>query len=182
MTKLGYARVSTSQQKLDIQKEALKAQGVRKDRVFTDKASGKNTARSGLARLLNRAEEGDEVLVTKLDRLGRNTLDMIQIVEQLHDRGVSVTFLDDNLSTKGNTGYMLITILSAVAQAERGRILGRTNEGRQAAMDRGVKFGRKPHKASDKALKMIREGISAKEVMSSTGISRATYFRLKKAA
>jgi DNA invertase Pin-like site-specific DNA recombinase len=76
---------------------------------------------------------------------------------------------------------MLITILSAVAQAERARILERTNEGSQAAMDRGVRFGRKPHKASDKALSMIREGVSAKEVMASTGISRATYFRLKKA-
>lgn len=182
MAKLGYARVSTSQQKLDIQIDTLKAQGVRKDRIFTDKASGKNTDRPGLERLLNRAEDGDEVLVTKLDRLGRNTLDMITIVEQLHDTGVVVTFIDDNLSTKGDIGYMLITILSAVAQAERARILERTNEGRQAAMAMGVKFGRKPHKWSEKALRMIREGAAAKEVMEATGVSRATYFRLKKAA
>jgi len=183
MAKLGYARVSTNQQKLDIQIEALVAQGVRKkDRLFTDKASGKNMDRPGLEKLLNRAEEGDEVLATKLDRLGRNTLDMIQIIEQLHKRGVSVTFLDDNLSTKGDIGYMLITILSAVAQAERTRILERTNEGRQAAMEKGIQFGRKPHGGSDKALKMIRKGAAAKEVLEATGISRATYFRLKKAA
>jgi len=95
---------------------------------------------------------------------------------------VSVTFIDDNLSTKGDIGYMLITILSAVAQAERARILERTNEGREAAMENGIQFGRKPHKGSDKALTMIRAGAAAKEVIESTGISRATYFRLKKAA
>lgn len=129
-----------------------------------------------MAKLLSRAEDGDEVLVTKLDRLSRNTLDMITIVEQLHTKGVSVTFLDDNLSTKGDIGYMLITILSAVAQAERTRILERTNEGREAAMEKGIQFGRKPHKGSDKALKMIKNGSAA-----NTGVSRATYFRLKKA-
>ena len=155
MAKLGYARVSTNQQKLDIQISALKAQGVRKDRLFSDKASGKNTHRPGLEKLLNRAEDGDEIYCTKLDRLGRNTLDMITIVEELHSKGASVTFIDDNLTTAGDMGYMLITILSAVAQAERARILERTNEGRQAAMDKGIKFGRKPHKGSDKALEMI---------------------------
>ena len=181
MAKLGYARVSTSQQKLDIQLATLKAKGVRKDRIFSDKASGKNAERNGLQRLLERAEDGDEVFCTKLDRLGRNTLDMITIVEKLHDKGVSVTFIDDNLSTAGDMGYMLITILSAVAQAERARILERTNEGREAAMANGIQFGRKPHKGSDKALKMIRKGVAQKEVVEATGISRATYFRLKKA-
>jgi DNA invertase Pin-like site-specific DNA recombinase len=107
---------------------------------------------------------------------------MITIVEKLHDKGVPVTFVDDNLSTAGDMGYMLITILSAVAQAERARILERTNEGREAAMEKGIQFGRKPHKGSDKALKMIRKGVAAKEVMETTGISRATYFRLKKVA
>ena len=182
MASLGYACVSTNQQKLDIQLSALKAKGIRKDRIFSDKASGKDADRIGLQRLLERAEDGDEVFCTKLDRLGRNTLDMITIVEKLHDKGVSVTFIYDNLSTAGDMGYMLITILSAVAQAERARILERTNEGREAAMERGIQFGRKPHKGSGKALKMIKKGASAKEVMDTAGISRATYFRLKKAS
>jgi len=180
MAKLGYARVSTSQQKLDIQIDSLKAQGVRRDRLFTDKASGRTSDRPGLERLLNRAEDGDEVLVTKLDRLGRNTLDMITIIEQLHDKGVAVTFLDDHLSTKGGIGYMLITILSAVAQAERARILERTNEGRKAALDKGVKFGRKAHRGTRKAIELITAGAELKTVLESTGISRATYYRLKK--
>ena len=102
--------------------------------------------RPGLEKLLSRAEDGDQVFCTKLDRLGRNTLDMIQIVEGLHQKGVAVTFIDDNLSTAGDIGYMLITILSALAQAERARILERTNEGREAAMEKGIQFGRKPHK------------------------------------
>lgn len=179
MAKLGYARVSTSQQKLDLQLKALKTQGIRKDRIYTDKASGKNADRTGLQKLLSRAEKGDEVYCTKLDRLGRNTLDMIQIVEALHKTGVSVTFIDDNLSTAGEIGYMLITILSAVAQAERARILERANEGREAAMENGVQFGRKPHKGSQKAQEMIKKGLPIKEVIEVTGISRATYFRLK---
>jgi len=107
---------------------------------------------------------------------------MISIIEDLNSRNVSVTFLDDNLSTAGDMGMMVITILSAVAQAERARILERTNEGRQAAMEQGIKFGRKPHKKAETALELIRKGIPAKEVMSSTGVSRATYFRLKKVA
>jgi DNA invertase Pin-like site-specific DNA recombinase len=182
MAALGYARVSTNQQKLDIQIKALTAQGVRKDRIFKDKASGKNANRAGLQSLLDRAEAGDEVYCTKLDRLGRNTLDMIRVVEELHGKQVNVTFIDDNLTTAGNMGYMLITILSAVAQAERARILERTNEGRQAAIEKGIKFGRKPHKSTGKAQKMIKDGRAAKEVMEFTGISRATYFRLKKSA
>lgn len=182
MAKLGYARVSTNQQSLDIQIDALQTQGVRRDRVFTDKASGKNTDRTGLERLLNRAEEGDEVLVTKLDRLGRDTLDMITIVEQLHQKGVSVTFLDDRLSTGGDVGYMLITILSAVAQAERARILERTNEGRAAAKSKGVRFGRKPHRGREAAIQMINDGATERQVLEHTGVSRATYYRLKREA
>jgi DNA invertase Pin-like site-specific DNA recombinase len=179
MATLGYARVSTQQQQLDIQVTRLSAEGVRIDRIFTDKASGKNDDREGLQKLLARAESGDEVIVTKLDRLGRNTLDMIQIVEGLKEKGADVTFLDDNLTTKGDVGYMLITILSAVAQAERGRILERTNEGRKAAMDKGIQFGRKQKPETRQAIKMIETGASAKDVVVATGIGRASYYRLK---
>lgn len=177
---LGYARVSTLQQQLDIQIERLKKADVREDRIFTDKASGKNADREGLKALLVRAESGDEVIVTKLDRLGRNTLDMITIIEDLRLKGVEVTFLDDNLTTKGDVGYMLITILSAIAQAERSRILERTNEGRKAAMAKGVAFGPKQKQISRDAITMIEAGASAKDVVAATGIGRASYYRLKK--
>ncbi len=180
MALLGYARVSTNQQKLDIQISDLISNGVRKDRIYTDKASGKNDQREGLARLIARAEAGDCILVKKLDRLGRNTLDMVRIIQGLDDSGITIRFLDDGLATDGPMGKMIITILSAVAQAERERILERTNEGRLAAKEAGIQFGRKPHKGKDRAIQMIKDGIVMSEVLVKSGISRATYFRVKK--
>ena len=129
MRLFGYARVSTSQQSLDIQVSALLEAGVIPSRLFTDKATGLNTDRRGLQLLLVKVEAGDIVLVKKLDRLGRDTADMIQLIKQFDQMGVAVRFLDDGISTEGPMGKMVITILSAVAQAEHQRILERTNEG-----------------------------------------------------
>ncbi len=181
MALLGYARVSTTQQKLDVQISALKKAGVRDDRIFTDKMTGKTADRDGLNQLLTRAERDDTIICTKMDRLGRNTSDMIKIVDSCYKKGIAIRFLDNSLSTEGTMGKMVVQILAAVAEAERERILERTNEGRVAAKESGVKFGRKPHKCSDQVKGMIREGTPMKEVMERTGVSRATYFRLKKA-
>ena len=126
----GYARVSTSQQSLDIQVKALKESDVKPSRIFTDKISGSTTERSGLELLILKVEKGDSILVTKLDRLGRDTADMIFLIKEFDNMGVIVRFLDDGISTEGTMGKMVITILSAVAEAERCRILERTNEGR----------------------------------------------------
>ncbi len=139
----GYARVSTSQQSLDIQIRALKDAGVKANRIFTDKASGSSTDREGLDLLRMKVEEGDVILVKKLDRLGRDTADMIQLIKEFDAQGVAVRFIDDGISTDGDMGQMVVTILSAVAQAERRRILERTNEGRQEAKLKGIKFGRR---------------------------------------
>ena len=92
---------------------------------------------------MTKVEEGDVVLVTKLDRLGRDTTDMIQIIKQFDEMGVYVWFLDDHLTTEGTMGKMVVTILTAVATAERQRILERTNKGRIEAKAKGVKFRRK---------------------------------------
>ena len=121
MVKLGYARVSTNQQDLTTQLDKLKAAGVKdhKDFLFTDKASGKNDKRKGLELMMTKARQGDHIVITKLDRLGRNTADMIRIIEDLHERGITVQFLDDGISTEGAMGKMVTTILAAVAQAER---------------------------------------------------------------
>lgn len=180
MALLGYARVSTNQQKLDTQIVALKAEGVRDDRIFSDKASGKNDRREGLQQLLQRAEIGDTIIITKMDRLGRNMLDMVRIVDECSKKSIGIKFLENGLDTSGSAGKMIVQILSAVAESERERILERTNDGRAAAMNEGVKFGRKPHKSSEQALEMIEQGKPAAEVMATTGVSRATYFRLKK--
>ncbi|MGX3788505.1 recombinase family protein, partial [Klebsiella pneumoniae] len=123
MRLFGYARVSTSQQSLDIQIKGLKEAGVKASRIFTDKASGSSTDRKGLDLLRMKVEEGDVILVKKLDRLGRDTADMIQLIKEFDAQGVAVRFIDDGISTDGEMGKMVVTILSAVAQAERRRIL-----------------------------------------------------------
>ena len=177
MVKLGYARVSTNQQDLTTQLDKLKAAGVREhpDFLFTDKASGKNDKRQGLELMITKARQGDHIVITKLDRLGRNTADMIRIIEDLHERGITVQFLDDGISTEGSMGKMVTTILAAVAQAERERILERTNEGRRAAISRGVKMGRKPSISQadrERAVKMVAEGLPKAAVAKELGFSR----------
>jgi len=177
MAKLGYARVSTNQQDLATQLDNLKAAGVQDhtDFLFTDKASGKNDKRMGLELMITKARQGDHIVITKLDRLGRNTGDMIRIIEDLHERGISLEFLDDGISTQGTMGKMVTTILAAVAQAERERILERTNEGRRAAMNRGVKMGRKPSISQadrERAVKMVAEGMPKATVAKELGFSR----------
>ncbi|MEZ2454154.1 MULTISPECIES: recombinase family protein [Enterobacterales] len=179
MALLGYARVSTSHQKLTAQISELKSSGVREDRIFTDMMSGATDEREGLQRLLARAEQEDIILCTKMDRLGRNTSDMIKIVDTCYKKGIAIRFLENGLSTEGTMGKMVIQILAAVAEAERERILERTNEGRVVAMAAGIKFGRKPHQGSGMALELIHLATPIKMVMEKTGISRATYFRLK---
>lgn len=181
MAKLGYARVSTHQQSLAIQLKRLQAEGVRKDRIFSDKASGKNTeGRDGLQKLVARAETGDEILVTKMDRLGRNTLEMVGLVEDFSAQGVTVYFLDDHLNTAGETGKLIITILAAVAQSERSRILERTNEGREAAKERGVRFGRPVIVDVDQFKTMLAQDYSMVEIAKKLGVTRQYCYKLKK--
>lgn len=178
MRLFGYARVSTSQQSLDIQINSLKEAGVKENRIFTDKASGSHMNRDGLQLLKVKVEEGDVILVKKLDRLGRNTADMIQLIQQFDEIGVSLRFLDDGISTEGTMGRMVITILSAVAQAERQRILERTNEGRIDAQEKGVKFGRKPTVDRKKLKQLHQQGVGATDIAKQMGIGRSTVYKV----
>lgn len=178
MRLFGYARVSTSQQSLDIQIKELKDAGVKSHRLFTDKATGSHCDRDGLQTLRIKVEEGDVILVKKLDRLGRDTADMIQLIKEFDAMGVSIRFLDDGISTEGPMGKMVVTILAAVAQAERQRILERTNEGRIDAKLKGVKFGRKRTVDRDKIISLYTSGIGATEIAKQIGIGRSTVYKL----
>lgn len=178
MRLFGYARVSTSHQSLDVQVKALKAEGVKANRIFSDKVSGSHVDRDGLQLLRLKVEEGDIILVKKLDRLGRDTADMIQLIKEFDDIGVAIRFLDDGISTEGTMGKMVVTILLAVAQAERQRILERTNEGRLEAKARGVKFGRKPTVDKQKVLILREQGISATEIARKLDIGRSTVYKI----
>lgn len=172
----GYARVSTSQQSLDIQVKALKEAGVKENRIFTDKVSGSSTDREGLGLLRMKVEEGDVILVKKLDRLGRDTADMIQLIKNFNAEGVAIRFIDDGISTDGEMGKMVVTILSAVAQAERQRILERTNEGRQEAKLKDIKFGRKRTIDRTQIETMCSQGLGATEIAKQMKISRSTVY------
>lgn len=177
MRLFGYARVSTSNQSLDIQVKALEAANVESHRIFTDKATGANIDRPGLKAIRDKVEKGDVVIVKKLDRLGRDTQDMIAIINEFQAHGVSVRFLDDGISTEGAMGKMVITILSAVAEAERARILERTNEGRMEAKAKGIKFGRKVSTDTLKVKQLKAQGLGASEIAKALNIGRATVYK-----
>ena len=178
MRLFGYARISTSQQSLDVQVKALKEAGVKENRIFTDIATGSHTKRNGLELLRLKVEENDVILVKKLDRLGRDTADMIQLIKEFDAMGVSIRFLDDGISTEGTMGRMVVTILTAVAQAERHRILERTNEGRLEAKAKGIKFGRKRKIDRDKIKELYDSGVGATEIAKQSGIGRSTVYKL----
>jgi DNA invertase Pin-like site-specific DNA recombinase len=177
MRLFGYARVSTGQQSLDSQVNALKEAGVAATRIFTDKASGSHTDREGLHLLRIKVEAGDVILVKKLDRLGRDTADMIALIKEFDNIGVAIRFLDDGISTEGTMGKMVVTILSAVAQAERQRILERTNEGRIEAKAKGVKFGRKRTIDNEKIRALHKNGLGATDIAKQMGIGRSTVYK-----
>jgi len=178
MRLFGYARVSTNQQSLDIQFNALKNAGVTPARIFSDKVSGGQSDREGLNLLRVKIEKGGVILVKKLDRLGRDTADMINLIKEFDNLGVAVRFLDDGISTEGPMGQMIVTILSAVAQAERHRILERTNEGRVEAKIKGIKFGRKRIIDRDHVLALKQSGIGASAIARELNIGRSAVYKI----
>jgi DNA invertase Pin-like site-specific DNA recombinase len=133
--------------------------------------------RDGLSLLRVKVEDGDVILVRKLDRLGRDTADMVALIKEFDSLGVAVRFLDDGISTEGTMGKMVVTILSAVAQAERQRILERTNEGRVEAKARGVKFGRKRTVDPEKIRALHKNGLGATAIARQLGIGRSTVYK-----
>lgn len=161
-----------------MQVKALKTEGVRANRIFTDKESGSNVNREGLQMLRIKVEEGDIILVKKLDRLGRDTADMIQLIKEFDAMGAAIRFLDDGISIEGTMGKMVVTILSALAQAECQRILERTNEGRLEAKAKGVKFGRKPTVDKDKVRVLHSQGVGATEIANQLKIGRSTVYKV----
>jgi len=178
MRLFGYARVSTSQQSLNRQIKTLKTAGVAANRIFTDQMSGSHTNRQGLSLLKLKVEAQDTVFVTKLDRLGRDTADMIALIKEFDGMGVAIRFLDDGISTEGTMGKMVVTILAAVAQAERLRLLERTNEGRLEAKSKGIKFGRKPKVDKPRIHALRRQGWGAKNIAKTLKIGRSTVYKV----
>jgi DNA invertase Pin-like site-specific DNA recombinase len=180
MTTFGYARVSSDGQTLDGQLEALTAAGAVK--IFSEKESGLKTDRKALARAIAVLDKGDVLLVTRLDRLARSTLDLLNTLEQISKRKAGFRSLADTWAdTTTPHGKLMITILGGLAEFERTLILARTNEGRQRAMAKGVKFGRKPKLTEyqiDEAKRRLEAGESQSEVSRLFGVSHQTIGRL----
>lgn len=178
--KFGYARVSTKEQNTARQQEALEPLC---DEVLIDKVSGKSLDRPALTSLLSRVRAGDSVLVKSVDRLARNTKELLSMLDSLTERGVSVQFLDNSMTFEaGNpTTRFMITMLGAVAELERGFIRQRQEEGIAIAKEEGKFKGRsKDTELRDKVSKLLARGLSADEIAKLAGCGRATVFRIKK--
>ncbi|RKD26515.1 resolvase [Ammoniphilus oxalaticus] len=177
---IGYARVSTGLQNLDLQKDALMQYGCEK--IFYDKISGAKRQRPGLEETLQYAREGDTIVVWRLDRLGRNMQDLIQIVNTLNERGVGFHSLQENLTMdKSNaTGQLMFHLFAAFAEFERNLIEERSAAGRAAARARG-RLGGRPKKYGSKDIEMMKalidNGTPIKDVAERWGVSRTTIYR-----
>ena len=179
-TRVGYTRVSTVAQTLEQQNEALAAAGV-VTKTFSDTMSGARDDRPGLAALLEYVRDGDTVVVWKLDRLGRNTLHILETVRLLTDRGVRLVSTTDGIDSSTAAGRMVIGVLASMAEFERELIKERTALKRETSRANGTKFGR-PHKVSDPehiatARRMKDDGHTAKDIAKYLGVSRATLYR-----
>jgi DNA invertase Pin-like site-specific DNA recombinase len=180
MTIYGYARVSTDDQTLDVQKVALAAADCSK--VFAEKISGARSDRPQLGRLLKTIQPGDVVIVTKLDRLARSTRDLLNITHELAEKGTGFKVLDNPaLDTTNHHGKLLLDVLAAIGEFERKLIQARTGEGRKRAMANGVRMGRKPKLTPfqvKEALKMRDAGVLGTVIAETFGVSPATICRL----
>lgn len=176
MANIGYARVSTSGQSLEAQLEALEVC----DKVFKEKESGAKAERPQLSTMLDYVRDGDTVTVTKLCRLARNTKHLLEIVEYLDQKGVSLVVLNLGIDTKSPTGRLMLTMIGAVASFERQLLLERQAEGIAIAKAKGKYKGRKPiaDTKQEQARTLLSQGISKSQIAKELKISLSTVYRL----
>lgn len=179
---VGYARVSSIGQSLEVQRKRLLEAGCEK--IFEEKLSGTTAQRPQYQALKTFVREGDSIYVTKLDRLARSVLDLNKFIQMMNEKDVRVRFLDqDGFDTQSPTGKFLIQMLAAVAEFENELRRERTNEGIKAAKAKGVKFGR-PFKLTDSQVDDIIEkrenGTPTNAILKEYSISKATMYRLMK--
>ena len=175
---LGYARVSTDEQNLDVQLSQLKQIGCEK--IFQDKASGKSSEREALNKLIDFAREGDVIHVTKVARIARNTIDALKIADQLAGKGAGLVFHDlGDLDINSDVGRVIYTTISAFAEMERKRILQRCKEGRERARAEGRHLGRFPNKTLHTRIQELFEhGMSKHAISKELRCSRTTVYKV----
>jgi len=176
--KYGYARVSTDDQKADLQIAALKAAGCAY--VFTETASGSASKRPELARCLASLRAGDVLVVWKLDRLGRSLSHLVEVLTGLQKQGVAFHSLTEAIDTESAAGRLMWHILGALGEFERSLIVERTQAGLKAAKQRGQKLGRKPSLSEDQrkhARALLDKGESPAAVARLLNVCRATLYK-----
>jgi DNA invertase Pin-like site-specific DNA recombinase len=180
---IGYARVSTPDQTLDLQRDALKASCC--ERIFIDTMTGTSTARPGLDKALATLTAGDTLIVWKLDRFGRSLAHLVQTVADLGARGISFRSLSDPIDTTSTGGRLVLHIMDALAEFELSLIVERTQAGLQAAKRRGRKLGR-PGKLTGAQIAhagaLLSAGEDGRTVARSFGVARSTLYRALKVA
>src|SRR5215212_5766466 len=181
---VGYARISTTDQTLDLQHDALAKAGCTK--IFTETASGAQTERKGLQEAISYVRPGDTLVVWKLDRLGRSLKDLITRITELNDRKIGFKSLTENIDTTTSSGKRIFHIFGALAEFERDIIRERSNAGLEAATARG-KLGGRPKALSQEKIKLAKKlyadkNTSVSEICKMLGISRHTLQRYVKEA
>ena len=176
---IGYARISTDDQKLDLQYDALRKAGCNK--IFKDVASGAQTDRTGLDNATRYLRAGDTLVVWKLDRLGRSLKHLIEVVNDFTKKGIYFKSLQENIDSSSSGGKLTFHLFGALAEFERDIIRERTMAGLQAARARG-RVGGRPKAMDDRKIQLARQLMSnpansASEVSKTLGVSRATLYR-----
>jgi DNA invertase Pin-like site-specific DNA recombinase len=179
MSTVGYARVSSLGQSLQVQLERLEAAGC--ERVYQEKRSGLDGDRRELKRAVDYLREGDTLVITKLDRLARSTLHLCQLVEALSGKGVGLRVLDQSIDTSTPTGKLLFHVLASIAEFETSIRRERQMEGIEKAKERGVYIGRQPTLTEEQAVEMRRkrhqDNVPIKGLMAEYGLSKASVYR-----
>ena len=175
---IGYARVSTQDQNLDLQRTALEQAGCQK--IYEDQMSGARAERPGLQLLLEVLREGDTLVVWKLDRLGRSVKNLVDLISKLSEQNIHFKSLTDNIDTTSPAGRFFFHIMASLAQMERELNIERTRAGLQAARQQGRLSGRKRLMTESKveaAKMLLSQGVTAKEVAKNLGVSVPTLYR-----
>lgn len=180
MALVAYIRVSSLGQSLEVQRDKMQAIGVEPDHLFEEKRSGLDSKRPALKEALRFARKGDTFVITKIDRLARSATDLLQIAQQLQNKGVALRVLDQQIDTGTPAGKAMLQMLAVFAEFETAIRKERQMDGIAKAKEKGTKFGRKaqvtPEVAAD-ILKMREDGALIPDIMRKTGLSKASIYR-----